>query len=98
MGYVYISKIYFDFIKRIIPHTPSVFSKSPLATKLVCAHIEIALAATAAVSKNLFMIKKEFVIMVSYFCPAARRCAAGICLLLCGSAVHDFPIGILIDG
>ena len=24
MGYVYISKIYFDFLKRIIPHTSSV--------------------------------------------------------------------------
>ena len=30
MGYVYISKIYFDFIKRIIPHTSlaSMFSCS----------------------------------------------------------------------
>lgn len=25
MGYDYISKIYFDFLKRIIPHTSSAF-------------------------------------------------------------------------
>lgn len=28
MGYVYISKIYFDFLKRIIPHTPSALKKN----------------------------------------------------------------------
>lgn len=27
MGYVYTSKIYFDFLKRIIPHTPSALKK-----------------------------------------------------------------------
>lgn len=28
MGYVYISKIYFDFLKRIIPHTSSALKKT----------------------------------------------------------------------
>lgn len=32
MGYVYISKIYFDFLKRIIPHTSSVFMYSCFLT------------------------------------------------------------------